>query len=172
MQPTPMKQNLEWQREEQRDWRRVTGKKDYYKNQMGKWTVCFYSFHLLSLEWSSANLWGCKFWGEPPITPFTWISCTADLCNLFSQFMFCILPPPLTPARFSFCLLLPPRWSFKKIGFKLPSVSTWVGVLGLSDQLLSPWPTLQVEFLPFLFHISQRRAKVSAICVCTTRAHT
>jgi hypothetical protein len=54
-----MKKNLKWQREEQRDRRRVTGKKNYYKNQMGKWTVRF--FHLLRLEWSSANLWGCKF---------------------------------------------------------------------------------------------------------------
>lgn len=59
------------------------------------------------------------------------------ICSV--KFMYCILRPSLTPATFSYHLLLLPRWSFKNIGFKLPSVSTWVGVLGLADQLLSPW---------------------------------
>jgi hypothetical protein len=43
------------------------------------------------------------------------------------------------------------------------------------DWLISCCPhdtTLQVEFFPFLFHVSKRRAEVSVICVCTRRAHT
>ncbi len=151
----------------------VTGKKDYYKNQMGKWTVCFYSFHLLSLEWSSANLWGCKFWGEPPITPFTWISCPADLCNLFSQFMFCILPPSLTPATSSYrCLLLLPRWSFKKIGCQA-TISLYLGwCFRIGWSVAVPMTNSPSRIPPFLFQVSKMRAKVSAICVCTRRVHT
>jgi hypothetical protein len=165
MQPTPMKQqNLNlMNRKKDTDWRRVTQRKENYENQMGKWVwfIFYYSFHLLNLELSATNLWGCRFWGEPP----KWVSvekhdartlhmissCFADLFQNSLQIIQSVPVVFLHPVALfdscqilMYCVLLP-SWSCKNIGQGQATNQSLLGCVfcgWLIIHCCSPWPIL------------------------------